>query len=146
VVKLCKNWTPPKQRPVAARFVRETPTKNRAATPNPSQPLQRARYFDPSTGEFLSKDPLEYVDGMSMYRGYFVPAETDSEGFSPADKEAECIKHCRRQHCLFGFCGFFGGNTQYWNCYKGVGTTIHTMDVYYRFVVGGLARVLARIV
>jgi hypothetical protein len=30
----------------------------------------RARYYDPSTGEFTSPDPLEYVDGMSLYRGY----------------------------------------------------------------------------
>jgi hypothetical protein len=49
VVKLCKNWKPPKQPPVAARMVRETPTKTRAAAPKPSQPSQRARYYDPAT-------------------------------------------------------------------------------------------------
>ena len=31
----------------------------------------RARYYDPATGEFISQDPLEYVDGPSLYRGYF---------------------------------------------------------------------------
>jgi hypothetical protein len=30
----------------------------------------RARYYDPNTGEFTSRDPLEYVDGMSQYRGF----------------------------------------------------------------------------
>jgi hypothetical protein len=44
----------------------------------------RARYYDPHTAEFTSPDPLEYVDGMSLYRGYFVlvgidPAGTDSK-------------------------------------------------------------------
>jgi RHS repeat-associated protein len=40
----------------------------------------RARYYDPSTGEFISRDPLEYVDGMSLYRGYFAPGGTDPTG------------------------------------------------------------------
>ena len=31
----------------------------------------RARYYDPGTGEFISRDPLEFVDGMSLYLGYF---------------------------------------------------------------------------
>lgn len=40
----------------------------------------RARYYDPATGEFISQDPKEYVDGMSMYRGYFVPNGVDPSG------------------------------------------------------------------
>ena len=40
----------------------------------------RARSYDPETGEFISRDPLEYVDGMSLYRGCFVPGNVDSEG------------------------------------------------------------------
>jgi hypothetical protein len=40
----------------------------------------RARYYDPSTGEFTSPDPLEYVDGMSLYRGYFVGFANDPLG------------------------------------------------------------------
>ncbi|MDP1561583.1 MAG: RHS repeat-associated core domain-containing protein [Pirellulaceae bacterium] len=31
----------------------------------------RARHYNPLTGEFLSRDPLAFVDGMSVYRGYF---------------------------------------------------------------------------
>ncbi len=40
----------------------------------------RARQYDPATGEFTSRDPQEYVDGMSQYRGYFVPSLIDPEG------------------------------------------------------------------
>jgi hypothetical protein len=40
----------------------------------------RARYYDPSTGEFLSKDPLGYVGGMSLYQGYFVIKGVDPSG------------------------------------------------------------------
>ena len=44
----------------------------------------RARYYDPQTGEFISRDPLGYVDGISLYRGYFVPGNVDPSG---RDKE-----------------------------------------------------------
>jgi len=40
----------------------------------------RARYYDRVTGEFTSRDPLEFVDGMSLYRAYFVPNHTDPKG------------------------------------------------------------------
>ena len=40
----------------------------------------RARYYDPQTGEFISRDPLGYVDGMSQYRAYFVPGGVDPLG------------------------------------------------------------------
>ncbi len=39
-----------------------------------------ARYYNPLSGEFVSRDPLEFVDGMSLYRGYFVPCKRDSTG------------------------------------------------------------------
>ena len=32
----------------------------------------RHRFYDTSTCEFVSRDPLEYIDGMSQYQGYFV--------------------------------------------------------------------------
>jgi RHS repeat-associated protein len=40
----------------------------------------RARWYDPSTGGFISRDPLGYVDGMSLYRGYFAVASVDPSG------------------------------------------------------------------
>ena len=50
----------------------------------------RARYYSPQLGQFISRDPLGYVDGMSQYRAYFVlggldPMGTDLVGLgSPA--------------------------------------------------------------
>ncbi|TVR43398.1 MAG: RHS repeat-associated core domain-containing protein [Planctomycetota bacterium] len=40
----------------------------------------RARYFDSELGRFISRDPLGYVDGLSMYRGYYVPNGIDPSG------------------------------------------------------------------
>ena len=40
----------------------------------------RARYYSPQLGQFISRDPLGYVDGMSQYRGYFVPGTVDPFG------------------------------------------------------------------
>ena len=44
----------------------------------------RARYYDPQTGEFISRDPLGYVDGMSLYRGCFIPGGLDPWGLQDA--------------------------------------------------------------
>jgi RHS repeat-associated protein len=46
----------------------------------------RARYYDPGTGEFVSRDPLEYVNGMSLYRAYFIQSRVDPNGL-----KATCI-------------------------------------------------------
>jgi RHS repeat-associated protein len=55
--------------------------------PNRSLLYKRARYYDNQTGEFVSRDPLAleqdengYEDGMSLYRGYFVPNDVDPSG------------------------------------------------------------------
>ncbi len=40
----------------------------------------RARWYDPATGGFVTRDPLGYVDGMSLYRGYFGVREVDPSG------------------------------------------------------------------
>jgi RHS repeat-associated protein len=40
----------------------------------------RARWYDPATGGFISRDPLGYVDGMSLYRGYFGVKSLDTYG------------------------------------------------------------------
>jgi RHS repeat-associated protein len=41
----------------------------------------RARYYHPNLGRFISRDPIGYVNGMSLYSGYFVPAIVDPSGF-----------------------------------------------------------------
>ncbi len=48
----------------------------------------RARYYDNQTGEFISRDPLEFVDGMSLYRGYFAVRGTDANGL-------KCNRECK---------------------------------------------------
>jgi hypothetical protein len=53
--------------------------------------IYRARYYDPDTGEFISRDPLEYVDGMSLYRGYFAANGVDPFG------TAKCPPKCRKE-------------------------------------------------
>ena len=40
----------------------------------------RSRCSDPGTGEFISRGPLECVNGISLYRGYFVPNGMDPFG------------------------------------------------------------------
>jgi hypothetical protein len=50
----------------------------------------RARYYDTAVGEFISPDPLEYVDGMSQYRAYFVPGATDPLGLCPKPTTVCC--------------------------------------------------------
>jgi RHS repeat-associated protein len=53
---------------------------SREHLPESATMYYRARHYDPLSGEFLSRDPLEFVDGMSLYRGYFVPNGRDSSG------------------------------------------------------------------
>ena len=40
----------------------------------------RARYYSPDLGRFISRDPLGFVDGMSLYRAYFAPGHVDPNG------------------------------------------------------------------
>ena len=40
----------------------------------------RARYYDCEGGRFLQRDPFGYVDGISLYRAYFVANGTDPSG------------------------------------------------------------------
>ena len=40
----------------------------------------RARYYHAQLGVFLSRDPLGYVNGLSFYRGYFIPNGKDPNG------------------------------------------------------------------
>jgi RHS repeat-associated protein len=49
----------------------------------------RARYFDSDLGRFISRDPLRYVDGLSLYRGFFVPSNMDPSGLRTCSEECE---------------------------------------------------------
>ncbi len=85
VVKLCENSEPAFEQVRRARFVRRRPSGKQTVAPNVALLLIRARYYDPLTGEFTSRDPLEYVDGMSLYRGYFGIGGVDPFGLNWVD-------------------------------------------------------------
>ena len=62
----------------------------------------RARWYDGKLGRFVSRDPLEYVDGMSMMKGYMGLGWTDPKGLStqqephgPLDEGEEAVGHTR---------------------------------------------------
>lgn len=40
----------------------------------------RARYYHDGLGRFIGRDPLSYIDGGSLYAGYFVPDGVDPSG------------------------------------------------------------------
>ena len=68
-----------------AGFTRQTPSQKQLAAPKRSLVYKRARYYHPQLGQFISRDPLGYVDGMSQYRAYFVPGATDPWGLNLND-------------------------------------------------------------
>ena len=69
----------------------------------------RARYYDPQTGEFISRDPLGYVDGMSQYRAYFVPS-----GVDPSGLDFIALAHFNIV-TVFGR-SFYHYSLEYWEC------------------------------
>ena len=42
----------------------------------------RARYYHPTLGRFISRDPIGYADGYNLYRAYFVPGGLDPWGLT----------------------------------------------------------------
>jgi RHS repeat-associated protein len=50
----------------------------------------RARMFDSALGRFIGRDPLGFVDGMSLYGAYFAPNGTDPSGLI-TEAEKNCI-------------------------------------------------------
>ncbi len=80
MVALNQTRNPPTSVADTALKPRKTPPDNTSFPTNRMRSLLRARYYDPLTAEFTSPDPLEYVDGMSLYRAYFVPGAMDPTG------------------------------------------------------------------
>ena len=54
----------------------------------------RARMYDPLTGRFLSRDPIGYVDGTSIYEAYFALRGLDPFG---TETLGECFANCEKQ-------------------------------------------------
>jgi len=80
VVTTLNNPTLPTWAPSGTRSTSQKPSPTQPTTPNHSQLYKRARFFDPKLGRFVGRDPLTYIDGLSMYRGYFVPGKLDYSG------------------------------------------------------------------
>ncbi len=92
VVALAKNSDRLKPQQPRARFAQQTPRSKRFEIQIRLQVYQRARYYDCSTGEFTSQDPLGYVDGNSLFRAYFVPGIVDPGGDETWDVDkANCV-------------------------------------------------------
>ena len=62
------------------RFTRQTPRSKRFENQEPSLRDKRARFYAAQLGRFISRDPLGFVDGFSLYRAYFVPVGVDPWG------------------------------------------------------------------
>ena len=80
MVTLVKNSDVLNPAPHSARFARRIPSQTRFENREPSLRYKRARIYSAQLGRFISRDPLGFVDGMSLYRAYFVPSALDPEG------------------------------------------------------------------
>jgi RHS repeat-associated protein len=78
----------------------------------------RARYYGPTLGRFLSEDPLGYVDGMNLYRGYFLPRYVDPSGTSISVRFASGLASTmgRAFHSLHGILDFEATDEAGRNC------------------------------
>ena len=61
----------------------------------------RARYFSNELGRFISRDPLGYVDGMSLYTGYFASGfRKDPYGLSDESyMDYDYTPYCNSRRC-----------------------------------------------
>jgi RHS repeat-associated protein len=57
----------------------------------------RARLYDPIAGRFITRDPLGFVDGMSVYRAYFGNSRVDPYGKSIQNQDDEFLDWFFRQ-------------------------------------------------
>jgi RHS repeat-associated protein len=59
---------------------RKSPTQTHPHRKNSTAHWNWARYYHAELGRFISRDPIGYVDGMNLYRPYFVPGAVDPTG------------------------------------------------------------------
>ena len=71
----------------------------------------RNRYYDSALGRFIGRDPIGYVDGMSLYASYFAVNAVDPTGLDgdPITSSIKaCLKHASKKmrcRCLRSFKG-----------------------------------------
>jgi len=56
----------------------------------------RFRMYSPTLGRFISRDPIGYIDGMSLYAGYFVPNYTDPSGLGLAEEIQKLVEEAKK--------------------------------------------------
>jgi len=69
------TWTPS-----GTRSTRQKPSQPQPALRKPSLVYKRARYFDPTLGRFVGRDPMGYVDGENLFCSYFGVSYFDPTG------------------------------------------------------------------
>ncbi len=85
----------------------------------------RARWYDPATGGFVTRDPLGYVDGMSLYRGYFGVDGVDpsgQNGMCRMQLQCELIKNAEIYHATMAVRMDFAKKDCFYECTEIVGT------------------------
>ena len=95
VVKLCKKLKSSPRSIRDARLTRRNLSLKQKATPKTLLVYRRARYYSSQLGQFISRDPLGYIDGMSQYRAYFVPGAMDPFGTC-----ASCVTALEERGCF----------------------------------------------
>jgi RHS repeat-associated protein len=89
---------------------RKSPTQTHPDRKNSAAHWNWARYYHAELGRFISRDPIGYVDGMNLYRAYFVPGTVDPNGTHTRE---ECLQAYTTAlflcHMLYNKCMSEGG-------------------------------------
>lgn len=56
----------------------------------------RARYYSAELSRFISRDPIGYIDGMSLYRGFYIPNGVDPNGELTRSQYQAYIDHIQK--------------------------------------------------
>jgi len=80
MVTAAKNSTSHNSPHHSALTSRKTLIQSHPYRSNSTGRWNRARYYHAELGRFISRDPIGYVDGMSLYRAYFIPNYVDPLG------------------------------------------------------------------
>ena len=95
----------------------------------------RNREYHPTLGRFMQRDPLGYVDGMSLYTGYFVPDELDFLGLVADSAQVVGPKRQRKR----GVHWFYVPDSHGWTLWHPI-TVDFTIEAY----IEGAAEVTAK--
>ncbi len=130
MVALAKNSDRLKPQQPRARFAQQTPGSKRFEIQIRLQVYQRARYYDPTTGEFIEQDPIGFINGPSLFRGYFVLKNSDPSGLAVCCTYYDGNKRwtwelagysygeSAEERCKRRYAGIWGGWISHWTVVK----------------------------